>query len=564
MPYVNFGTKKDAGFTLEKSDDMIAVRTRSRRSLVSGAPVVPPAAEALDDGQLVAAFPEAGVEVYRVPPRRLEARSLDDRKRSLRGSADVQFAGGVLADPATGDPVLYTENIFIKFVDEMDPDDCREVLAAAGLTVKQQLAYATNAFFAAAPEGTGTEVFEIAQKLLQRDDVEYCHPELIRQRAAKAIAPQQWHLKPATVNGFLVAAHANVEAAHAITMGEGAVIAIIDDGVDIDHREFATSAKILAPRDASIVVNNPASPPPGWDDPRPKDIGGSDNHGTACAGVACADGSRGASGVAPKARLMPVRLAAALGSVNEAGAFQWAADHGADVISCSWGPPDGRWFDPNDPRHNQNWPLPASTRLAIDYAVAKGRNGKGCVVLFAAGNGNESVSNDGYASYEKVIAVAASNDRSKRSAYSDFGPAVWCAFPSNDFAFEATNNPEPLTPGIWTTDRSGSAGYNSGAAQLGDAEGYYTNRFGGTSSACPGAAGVAALVLSVNPELKWHEVKDIFRRAADRIDPQGGEYDANGHSDFYGFGRLNARTAAELAKAQPRQATVSAAASSTT
>jgi subtilisin-like proprotein convertase family protein len=324
--------------------------------------------------------------------------------------------------------------------------------------------------------------------------------------------------------------------------------------VDIEHREFASPGKVLAPRDASILVNNPNNPPFGWDDPRPKDIGFSDDHGTACAGVACADGNHGACGVAPKAKLMPIRLSASLGSMAEAGAFKWAADRGADVISCSWGPPDGRWFDPNDPRHQQNWPLPASTRLAMDYAVTNGRGGKGCVILFAAGNGNENVENDGYASYEKVIAVAACNDRGKRSAYSDFGDSVWCAFPSNDFAFAATNNPAPLTPGIWTTDRSGSVGYTSGAAQLGDAEGDYTNRFGGTSSACPGAAGVAALVLSANPELKWHEVKDIFRRAGDRIDPQGGQYDANGHSPFYGFGRLNARTAVELAQPQPTEA----------
>ena len=131
--------------------------------------------------------------------------------------------------------------------------------------------------------------------------------------------------------------------------------------------------------------------------------------------------SIGASGVAPRAKLMPIRLASGLGSQQEANAFRWAADNGADVISCSWGPADGRWFDPNDPRHQSVFRLPASTRLAIDYATTNGRGGKGCVILFAAGNGNESVDNDGYASYEGVIAVAACNDRGKRSVYSDFG-----------------------------------------------------------------------------------------------------------------------------------------------
>ena len=88
------------------------------------------------------------------------------------------------------------------------------------------------------------------------------------------------------------------------------------------------------------------------DDPRPKDTFPSrrfgENHGTACAGVACANGIDGASGVAPQAKLMPIRLVSGLGSIQEAKAFKWAADNGADVISCSWGPPDGDWFDPSD------------------------------------------------------------------------------------------------------------------------------------------------------------------------------------------------------------------------
>ncbi|MGF1639505.1 MAG: S8 family serine peptidase [Rhodospirillales bacterium] len=549
MPTVYFGTKDEPGFDLQQSDDLIAVRTRSGQSIMRAAgPVPSPLSAELEDGTLVAAYPEAGVEVYRVPVG-AAARSLSDRKTALREAPDVRFAGGVLVDPATGEPVLYTENLFVKFLDTVDPDDCIAVLRDAGLAVKNEVTYATNAYFVAAPDGTGQDVFEIAARLLGHEDVEYSHPELIRMRARKAIFPEQWHLKKTTVGGVPVDAHANVEAAHEIALGAGVTIAIIDDGVDIDHPEFGGTGKIVAPRDATLQSN----------DPRPKDPFGTgpnrgDNHGTACAGVACANGTAGASGVAPGARLMPIRLSSGLGSQREAEAFKWAADNGADVISCSWGPPDGRWWNLNDPQHNQTFPLPASTRLAIDHVVANGRGGKGCVVLFAAGNGNESVDNDGYASYAKVIAVAACNDRGTRSVYSDFGNAVWCAFPSSDFGHPPFNHPAPLTRGIWTADRVGSAGYNTGRLVDGDAVGNFTNSFGGTSSSCPGAAGVAALVLSVDPELKWHEVKELFKHACDRIDPQGGAYDASGHSPRYGYGRLNARTAVELAQPQPRSA----------
>ncbi|NOT54005.1 MAG: S8 family serine peptidase [Deltaproteobacteria bacterium] len=547
MPTVYFGTKAEPGFDLEQSTDLIAVRTRSGRSITrSTGPVPTPQSAELEDGALVASYPEAGIEVYRVPVAR-GTRSLTDRKTALRASSDVRFAGGVLVDPATKEPVLYSENIFIKFVDTADPDDCLAILRDAGLTVKNEVDYATNAYFVSAPDGTGQQVFDIAATLLKRDDVEFCHPELIRPRARKDIFSQQWHLKKTTVGGIVVDAHANIEVAHEITRGEGVTIAIIDDGIDIDHAELSGTGKVVAPRDATLRTNNP----------RPQDPFGTgpddgENHGTACAGVACGNGVAGASGVAPKARLVPIRLSSGLGSQREAEAFKWAADSGADVISCSWGPEDGRWWNPNDPRHNQTFPLPASSRLAIDYVTTNGRGGKGCVVLFAAGNGNESVDNDGYASYAKVIAVAACNDRGTRSVYSDFGKAVWCAFPSSDSGHAPFNHPDPLTPGIWTTDRVGDDGYNVGTTADGDAIGNFTNSFGGTSSACPGAAGVAALVLSVNPSLKWHEVKDLLKRACDRIDPQGGNYDATGRSPKYGYGRLNARTAVELAQPQPQ------------
>jgi subtilisin family serine protease len=170
--------------------------------------------------------------------------------------------------------------------------------------------------------------------------------------------------------------------------------------------------------------------------------------------------------------------------------------------------------------------------------VNNGRNGKGCVVLFAAGNGNEDVKFDGYASYEKVIAVAACNDTNKRSVYSDYGKSVWCCFPSSDFAYPEFSHPAPLTPGIYTTDRRGSQGY--GVTD-------YTNGFGGTSSSCPGAAGIAALILSVNPGLSWQQVKNVIRDSCEKIDIQGGDYNADGRSPKYGYGKPDASKAVSIA-----------------
>jgi subtilisin family serine protease len=532
MVSVRYGGKNGRVYDFNLSNELVVVRTHSRKPLLGERPfeLAPVSAEAhlvLDDFSVESQFREAGVQVLRAIVPQDDPILRDEARAMLNAEPEIQFAGRALITPHAKTPVLYTENFFVKFTDTAKPETQQALFAQYDLTVKRKLNYAANAYFVAAPAGTGLHTFEIAATLLQEEAIELCHPELIQESRSRRAFPQQWHLAPQTINNTLVNAHANVEAAWSLSRGEGMTIAIVDTGIDIDHEEFRSSNKLIAPRDATRGTN----------DPRPR---GQESHGTACAGVACANGNFGAAGVAPNAKLMPIRLASGLGSQAEADAFFWAATNGADVISCSWGPPDGAWWNPNDPLHNQVFPLPDSTRLAIDYAVEQGRNGRGCVICWAAGNGNESVDNDGYASYSRVMAIAASNDRSKRSVYSDFGNAIWCAFPSNDAV-------PSLTPGIWTTDRTGAACYNPGNLSEGDATGNYTNSFGVTSSSCPGVAGVAALILARNPELRCDQVRDVIRQSCDPIDLETGQYDANGRSPFYGYGRVNAVKAVEQA-----------------
>jgi subtilisin family serine protease len=531
MHYVQYGGKGGKRHAMAESDGLVAVRTVSRRPAVGTMDEVvalkSESLEILAEFEPVVRFPIAGVTVLRPKGRR--ARALrDEARRTLKKDKAIEFAGRVLVDPKSGAPILYTENGFVKFEDDVKPGEIRRVLRKYRFEARRALGYARNSWFVSAPEGIGLDVFDRVAKVLKEPAVEFAHPELIRRLVYKGTFPNQWHLKKTTIGGTQVDAHANVEATWALADGTGATIAVIDDGVDLDHEEFRSGGKIVAPRDVTL---NTANPRPGF----------GDRHGTACAGVACADGLFGASGVAPKARIIPIRLASGLGSQQEADAFVWAAQQGADVISCSWGPEDGDWTDPSDPLHAQVVPLPDSTRLAIDFAVDQGRGGKGCVVCFAAGNGNEPVDNDGYASYSRLMAIAACNDLGKKSAYSDFGNAVWCAFPSNETVVPR------LTTGIWTTDNMGPSGYNPGQTTKGDAAGNYTNSFGGTSSACPGAAGVAALVLSRNPNLRWDEVREVMKNSCDKIDVAGGAYNAQGHSPKYGYGRLNAKKAVELA-----------------
>ena len=298
-----------------------------------------------------------------------------------------------------------------------------------------------------------------------------------------------------TIDGVVVDAHANVEAAHEITRGEGVTIAIIDDGVDIDHPEFGGTGKVVAPRDATLDI----------DDPRPKTTSAFPRQPRHRVRRRRLRRRRdGASGVAPDARLDadPARLRPR--SQDEADAFKWAADHGADVISCSWGPADGRWFDPNDPRHGQLRPDPGQHAARDRLRVTAGTRRQGLRRAVRRRQRQrvrrqrrlrELPEGDRRRRLQRPRASAASTATSARrcGARSRATTSVTPPF----------NHADPLTPGIWTTDRVGAVGYNDGqTSRAATPTGDYTNDFGGTSSACPGAAGVAALILSVNPDLQ--------------------------------------------------------------
>jgi subtilisin family serine protease len=160
--------------------------------------------------------------------------------------------------------------------------------------------------------------------------------------------------------------------------------------------------------------------------------------------------------------------------------------------------------------------------------------------LFAAGNGNENCDVDEYISNPDVIAIAACNDQGKRSIYSDYGKCIWVSFPSSDWDSRKLKHPRPLTKGIWTTDRVNKKGYNR------KSKGNYCDDFGGTSSAAPGVAGVVALMLSANPDLSVKQVRQILKNTADKIDISKGRY-RQGHSIYYGYGRVNAEKAVKKA-----------------
>lgn len=461
--------------------------------------------------QLKTSFKESNVYIYECDFETLGLRN--QIKSIIRSKNDerIVYVGTVMQFTGTQLYQIYTENIFIKFKDEIKRKDIIHFFDLYQLKIKRQLNFGKNTYFVELYESLGREIFEFCTDLFKVEIVECCHPELVTKLnpSVKKLllknndAPfldKDWWLK--RVKAF---------EAWKYSKGSSTTIAIIDDGLEQNHPAF--KGKIVSPIDMKNYKNN-SFPVHKFDE----------GHGTACASIACS-ADENAFGIAPKAQIMPIKITG-MGSVLQSEAFFWAVKNGADVISCSWGSPDGNIFSEDD--NDFNYPLPDHTRLAFKYAVSHGRQGKGCAIVFAAGNGKEPMINDGYSASSNVIAVSSINFNDEPTIYSDYGTPVFCCFPSGDFEIDKHNNLINKT-GIYVADRIGDEGYSTGN---------YNAYFSGTSASCPGVAGIISLMYAINPSLKLSQVKDILKNSTERIGHPN-EYKNNYHQNF-GYGLLRA------------------------
>ncbi len=273
-------------------------------------------------------------------------------------------------------------------------------------------------------------------------------------------------------------------------------IAIFDTGFDRSHPSFAN--KIVADH---II----------WQD------GGSNHHGTSCAGLAIAEETgEGIIGVAPNAEFVIIEGPTFSWHELET-AFKFCMDNDVDIISCSWGDqdfPSGR-----DPMHDH----------VLREITTKGRNGKGCVVLFAAGN-EDSERVNVMGTLPNVICVAGSTSGDGHWIFSNRGEELSVTAPGGNWPLITSR--ASWANEFWIDGKSRGA------------PGLYKH-FEGTSASTPLVAGVCGLILSANPKLTALEVKDILEKTSDKIGTPA-EY-VNGRSIRFGHGRVNAEAAVEEA-----------------
>ncbi|NEQ47400.1 MAG: S8 family serine peptidase [Leptolyngbya sp. SIOISBB] len=495
---------------------------------------------------------------WQVPASRLEA-----TLAAVRQSEWVRFASRVYRLATSPRTWIYlTDQITVQFSPLVMIDQRHQLVTGPGLAEMQILEGIPNTFVYQVTGQATENPIKIANRLSRFDDVLTAEPNVViatapLYRPTDPLYRQQWHLTSVVGSQIQPNAHISAEPAWDLTRGtRSVVVAVCDDGFDLAHPDLQGVGKIVAPRDLKAQ------------DAVPLPDATTDNHGTSCAGLAIGEeNASGIVGVAPDCAFMPIRMTGFLDDETIEGLFRWARQQGAAVISCSWSPAA------------INYPLSLRQRNALTQAATKGRDGKGCVIVFSAGNANRPVSGtvnergwprnavsgttewlSGFAVHPDVITVSACTSLNGKSAYSSWGQDVAVAAPSNN-GHPSVSLPETgtvktgptittATPGrgMMTSDRTGSAGYDRDA---------YTDTFGGTSSSCPVVAGVAALVLSANPLLTAREVKQILQQTADKItdtaaDPQLGNrygtYDRQSHSQWFGYGRVNAYRAVMAAK----------------
>ena len=433
-----------------------------------------------------------------------------------------------------GEKVYASGRIFVKI---SGVDDVKKWCESNGLSLIKKFKYAPGWYLVSTNENPVRKSVELVEKKItpQAEPSFFMNFEKRTYIPDDALFFNQWHLHNFGDPSLTGTDHTHVADAWDLMLvfkgelgGSNVKLAIIDDGFDLTHEDF--QGRFLPGHDFAD----------GDDNPMP---GNQDMHGTSVAGVAggATDNAIGIAGACPNCQLIPIRMRmSGITSLDSSAieAFEWAADAGADIISNSWGPADnsGQTVDMNQ-----------TLKDLVANIATTGRNGLGTIILFAAGNGGESIETDGYASNPNVFAIGATNASGNRASYSDFGNSLDFMASSCDIDSSGGDGwaGGSYIDGIWTTDNMGSSGYNSGNTNDGDALGNYTNSFGGTSSACPLAAGITGLVLTANPNLTKDQIYEIYKETSDKngLEP----YDANGFNTNYGYGRLNACEAVKKA-----------------
>ncbi|VDI58110.1 Hypothetical predicted protein [Mytilus galloprovincialis] len=247
--------------------------------------------------------------------------------------------------------------------------------------------------------------------------------------------------------------------------GAGIVIAVLDDGLQTDHPDLAANVDTANDKDIYGYDNDPYS-------------SAGNSHGTEVSGLIAAvkDNNICVVGVAFSSTIIGIRI---LGKypITDSEEAQGLSHYlsNVDIYSNSWGATDGTGFTG-----------PGSvTKAALLDGVTNGRNGKGAIYIWAAGNGqtNDNCNGDGYVNSIYTVAIS-SAQIGQNAWYSEV-----CA-PALAVAYGGSEDDRYLT-----TTTTGSE---------------CKSAIQGTSYSAPLVSGIVALTLEANSDLTWRDIQHLI------------------------------------------------------
>ncbi|HCN28213.1 MAG TPA: hypothetical protein DIT64_05430, partial [Verrucomicrobiales bacterium] len=434
------------------------------------------------------------------------------RAAAMAAVPGVSFVSPVLRKP-DGSTMSPTQNILVRYRDGRDPGVVFAKLNHPALVSQEQIGQ-SGIWKLVTNLRDGYAVLDLANQLALHPDMLLASNDAILTmqshfRPSDPDYPRSWGLRntgqtvlrdgrgTATVTGT-PGFDMQAENAWDITKGSSNVIVLVmDDGVDPNHPDLnlAAVADFTGTGQGGRHVNS------------------FEGHGTMVAGcVSAKQNGLGTCGIAPGVRVASAKISITLNSNGNfnlnpsavVAALEWGYNNGARITNSSWGTGDGSYGDPiiDDV-------FLRSFQAGMLHFVSSGNNALGVPHL-----GIPPSRTVGWpSSLPSVVAVGAASPNGRRTDFSQWGRAIH----NKGVSFLAPGD------GIWTTDRLGASGLSSGDYVF----------IPGTSFASPYAAGVAALILSVSPNLGPVEIYNRMVAGCMDMGPQGPD-------EEHGHGLLNA------------------------
>lgn len=447
-----------------------------------------------------------------------------------------------LYNTGTNQYITTSDEFFVQLHHAGEFQQLRELALLTKTKIIGENQFMPNLYKLRADKNSQRNTFELSQYFIEEGKFAHAQPNYHFSPTVTIDDPRfnrQWNLEnvggPQQYNGT-PGADMKVTEAWQITTGSPDIkVGILDSGVDTLHEDLM--GNLLAGYDACQDENQNTKgyPTPNFDN---------DGHGTCCAGIACAiaDNGLGIAGVAPTCKVVPIRVFYYILLGSEGSPIPWSTSE-FFVNGISW-----QWQVANVDVSSNSWGINDSflalfpgqdsvVNIAINLAVNNGRNGKGLPVLHSSGNdGLTDTIPIWPARTDIVISVNATSmcDEAKNDESCD----------NENWAGNWGDGLDVSAPGVKipATDMNGTNGFSASSN--------YYNTFNGTSAACPNAAGVMALILSIRPELSQSQARYILESTCDTVG--GYDYSTTGSSgpwsEQLGHGRINAKRAVEKAR----------------